>query len=198
MYDVVTVTCGSFEHTIVLSTVDTRLLALLEPKLSTESVQVIQNVFLRSHRTRASSLARRVLIRATEEVVGAIDGEDGRLGFIYSAVQKDDLFTFSGCGTTSGIRMPDDGECFYSLKTGAGICNLERCGVDQTGRGYVIETTDCRDRARLVTENMGEITIKKRKFKLTLPILLRDLLSALCVQDCDDLSLSYIETARHP
>jgi hypothetical protein len=155
MYDVVTVTCGSFEHAVALSTIDKRLLALLEPKIPSESVQVIRNVFLRSHRTRAKSIARPDLIRSIEKVLGAIDEDGDGLAFVYSFSYKDGQFEVSGPGGTSGIRMPGDSSSFYFLKAGVGICSLERMGIDQSGRGYVIDVTDCRDRKSLMTENKG-------------------------------------------
>jgi hypothetical protein len=90
--------------------------------------------------------------------------------------------------------MPGDESSYYSLRAGLGVCKLERCGIGKDGTGFLIEVIDCRDRTTLATENCGVIAIKRRKLKLALPALLKELHSKLVKRDCAELLLSYEET----
>lgn len=198
MYDVITMKCVQFEHSTALSTIDTRLISLLEQKIPAEDLRVVQSVFTSSYKSRARSIAHADLLRAVGAVLDSVQEEGARLSYVYSISADAGQFRVSGPGGISGIRMPGDSSCYYFLRTGVGKCDLERHGVNEAGRGYLIDVIDCRDKSRLLTENMGEIKIKKRKIQLTLPELLRELQSKLMKLDCDELSLSYKEMPRRP
>jgi hypothetical protein len=198
MYDVTTLKAGTCEHAVPLSSIDRRLLSLLERKVPPKTVTVIHSVFTSSHRSRARSIARASLLGAIRDILDSLQKDGDRLSYMYSFSEDTGPFRSSGSGAHSGIRMPGDASCFYTLKAGVGRCDLEREGVDEAGRGYVTDVIDCRDKSRLLTENMGEIKIKKRKIHLALPGLLRELESKLTELDCDEISLSYEETPRRP
>jgi hypothetical protein len=69
-------------------------------------------------------------------------------------------------------------------------------GIDQEGQGFLIETIDCRDRSRIVTLNCGEIIIKKRKLKLSLPDVLKELQSKLLSLSSNELHLYYEQMSQ--
>ncbi len=198
MYYVTTLKCGSFEHSFAFSTIDNRVISLLKPKLSGEALRVVQSVFLSSFRVRAKTIARAELLGAVEDVLRAIEEEGERLSFIYSTDVKNAPLASHGTGGMSGIRIPGDKVHYYSLDGGVGKCELQKYGIDATGQGYLVETIDCRDKRNLLTENTGEIRIKRRKIELTIPGLMADLKSRLNGLDCEELSLSYKETIRRP
>jgi hypothetical protein len=166
--------------------------------LSSESLQIIQRVFLMSHRNRAKSIARSELIRAIQEVLEALDAEGDKLSCMYGFTVKEGPLTSSGSGGVSGIRMPGDTTGHYALWAGVGKCRLDRHEIDEAGSGYFTETRDCRSLSSLLTENCGEIKIKRRKIELSLPALLRELHSRLLEQDCLEVPLAYEETRRPP
>jgi len=166
--------------------------------MSSETVKTVQRVFLMSHRRRATSMVRAELIAAIREVLGALGREGDRLSYVYSFVVKEGPLASSGTGGVSGIRMPGDQAHYYSLDAGVGMCDLGKLGIDETGRGYLVETTDCRDKKSLATANAGEIKFNRRRIELTLPTLMKDLESKLIGQDCAEVTLSYRETLRRP
>jgi hypothetical protein len=178
---------------MVLSQADKSLLYLIGERLSAEDLEVLQNVFLRSFRNRAGVLARSDLVDAVGEAVRALEQVGAALSYMYSFTVKEGPLASTGSGAVSGIRMPGDDSSYYSLRAGLGVCKLERRGTDEDGSGFAIEVIDCRDRTKLATENCGVIAIKRRKMKLALPVLLKELHSKLVEQDCADLLLSYEE-----
>ena len=194
MNERVTMSCGDSQHSIVLSRSDKLLLSLVGERLSAGDRQVLQNVFLRSFRNRAGVLPRSDLVDALGEALRALDHDGDARSSMYSFTVREGPLASSGSGAVSGIRMPGDESSHYSLRAGLGVCKLERWGIDKDGTGFVIETIDCRDRTKLPTENCGVIAIKRRKLKLALPALLKELHSRLVDQDCAELLLSYEET----
>ena len=198
MYDLVTFKCGSFAHSVALSTIDSRLISLLKARIPRDALNIIQRVFLSSHAARLKLIACADLVSAIDAMLNAVEGEGDKLCYVYGFHIKSGPLASSGSGAVSGIRMPGDESHYFSLTGGAGICELQKWGIDETGTGYLVETMDCREIQSLLSENTGEIIIKKRKVKLTLPSLLHDLKSRLTTLDCKELSLSYKETPRQP
>jgi hypothetical protein len=193
MFERVTVKFGDSEHSVVLSQADKSLLSLIGERLSAEDLQVLQNVFLRSFRNRAGVLARSDLVGAVGEAVRALEQGGEALSYMYSFKVKEGPLASTGSGAVSGIRMPGNDCSYYSMRAGLGVCKLERRGTDEDGNGSVVEVIDCRDRTTVATENCGVIVIKRRKMKLALPVLLKELHSKLVEQDCASLVLSYEE-----
>ena len=198
MYDIITLRCGSAEHDVTLSTLDKRIIDLLQATISGSSLAIVRSVFTSSHRSRAKSIARVELMRTLEELLEAIGRERERWSYVYSTEVKSGPLASSGTGGMSGIRMPGDTAHFYSLSAGVGKCDLTKWAIDNNGQGIVAETIDCRDETSLLTGNTGEIKIKRRKIELTLPVELQRLQSKLIEFPCDELLLSYSESARHP
>ncbi len=194
MHERVTMKCGDSEHSVVLSQADKSLLSLIGERMPAQDQQVLQNVFLRSFRNRAGVLPRSDLVHAVGEAVRALDQDGEALSCMYSFTVKEGPLASSGSGAVSGIRIAGDEPNHYSLRAGLGVCKLQRWGIDENGTGFVIEAIDCRDRSQLATENCGVIAIKRRKMKLTLPALFKELHSKLVEQDCAELLLSYRET----
>jgi hypothetical protein len=182
------------ENTIVLSQADKSLLSLIGERLSAEDLQVLQIVFLRAFKNRAGVLPRSDLVEAVGEAVRVLEQDGEALSYMYSFTVKEGPLASTGSGAFAGIRMPGDESSHYVLWAGLGVCKLERRGTDDDGSGSVIERIDCRDRTKLATENCGVIAIKRRKMKLALPVLLKELHSKLVEQDCAELLLSYEET----
>lgn len=194
MYERVAMKCGDSEHIMILTQADKSLLSLIGQRLSAEDLRVLQNVFLRAFTDRPRVLPRFELVRAVGEAVRALDQDGEALSYMYSFTIKEGPLASTGSGAVSGIRMPGDDSSFYALRSGLGVCNLERRGTDEDGIGYVIEVIDCRDRTKLATSNSGEIVIKRRKVELSLPVLFKELHSKLVEQDCAEVLLSYEET----
>ncbi len=191
MYEKVTMQCGEFKHAIVLSQADKTLLRLIGERLAAEELQVLQNIFLMGYRNRAKTIPCRDLAHTVGTAIRELEAHGEVLSCMYSFTIKEGPLASSGSGGVSGIRMPGDDSCFYSMRAGLGVCKLERRAVDENGAGVVTEVIDCRDRTRLTTANCGEIVIKRRTMKLELPSSLKELHSRLLDQESGELTLSY-------
>ncbi|MHB1557647.1 MAG: hypothetical protein ACYC61_09225 [Isosphaeraceae bacterium] len=191
MYEKVTMKCGEFEHETVLSQADKTVLGLIGERLSAEDLQTLQNVFLRGYRNRAKTIRCRDLAHTVGHAIRELEAHGAALSCMYSFTIKEGPLASSSSGGVSGIRMPGDDSCDYSMRAGLGVCKLERRAVDENGAGVVTEMIDCRDRTRLTTANCGDIVIKRRTMKLELPGLLKELHSRLVDQESGELTLSY-------
>jgi hypothetical protein len=114
------------------------------------------------------------LLAAAKELLSKIEADLARLQYSYS--YRDEVLGGGGTGMTGGIRI--NGK-IYSLKGGNGICPLEEIGIDASGRGYVAKAIDVRGEKVIETENLGRITITKRKKPLTIHRQLADLITFL-------------------
>lgn len=107
-----------------------------------------------------------MLPRTYEHKVERIDGvENMHFGF--------------STGGMSGIRLPGDSEHVYVIHSGLNKCTLQKIGINNEGRGYIIETRDVRKVKKIETANMGMLSIRSRRAKSELRRALKDIVEFL-------------------
>lgn len=78
-----------------------------------------------------------------------------------------------------GIRINGD---LYAIEAGLARCNLCKIQVDDNDVGHIIDRQDIRDQKKIVSDNMGDILIEKRRKNLSVInnlMLLRKFVDAL-------------------
>ena len=65
-------------------------------------------------------------------------------------------------GALSGLRLPGDGEHYYTIHVGPDRCELVTMGDGPDGCGVVIGREDIRGRTHVLTETVGRIDLRLR------------------------------------
>jgi hypothetical protein len=73
-----------------------------------------------------------------------------------------------GTGGMSGIRLPGDTDCSYTIRAGLNECRLDKISVGPDGRPHHELARDLRGERELPTANMGKITIRRTRAKTDL------------------------------
>jgi hypothetical protein len=111
--------------------------------------------------------------------------------FVFKRSENDEEIPiqWSGTGSIGGIQIGGDQSCSYMLHADIGICDLKKLETDELGRGHFTSTVDLRSEKKLATDNMGEITIKRRKIKSDLPNHLRHMVQFLSEAQGDTIEI---------
>ena len=135
---------------------------------------LLQKVVWWAEDMRPRSVPRVALLEEVRAVAREIERDAELLSYAYahSARMTDAdgnvVFETSGSGGTHGHRLAGDPDHVYGIRSGIGVCELEKWGIDGRGLGVLLETVDCRRLKRIETLNWGTVVIKKRKIKTNL------------------------------
>jgi hypothetical protein len=101
-------------------------------------------------------------------------------------------FAFGGSGgMVAGIRLGRDENHSFTLRCDLGVCSLEKVSLVGETRGRVQEVIDIRGQKTLMSDNMGEIKLGRRRIKAELLQHLRELVSLLSTSDADLVAIEF-------
>ena len=111
-----------------------------------------------------------VALRAAADRVSTFFSENGHLlpyTYQFKPERSGDPRITPGFSTggMSGLRLPGDSKHYYFIRAGLNECSLEKRGIGADGRGYTADVRDLRSERRLLTENLGMITIRRTRAK---------------------------------
>jgi hypothetical protein len=66
-------------------------------------------------------------------------------------------------GAVSGLRLPGDGDHYYTIRVGPDCSELEKVRVGPDGRGVTVGREDLRGRNCVQTETVGRIDLRRRR-----------------------------------
>jgi hypothetical protein len=115
-----------------------------------------------------SHIKRTQRLKAAEDFLGRVEGELDLLQHHYSFRTERPL--------SGGMQI---GRKACSLETGMGNCTLIQYGEDDRGKLHVVQRIDMRARQTIVTDNLGQVTIIRKKRALTIHVQLRGLIEFL-------------------
>ncbi len=113
-----------------------------------------------------------------------------RISFSVFKDGKEVPVTLSGMGIFTGIRLNGDTEHSFTLRCDVGVCDLTMIGLDEHGRGVAKGVTDLRGQKSLLSDNVGEITIKSRPIKSGVHENIRELIAFLSDSKSDEIAIN--------
>ncbi len=113
-----------------------------------------------------------------------------RISFSIVNDGKEIAVTSSGTGIFAGIRLNGDIEHSFTLRCDLGVCDLTMMGLDEQGRGVAKGVTDLRGQKSLLSDNVGEITIKSRPIKSGVHENIRGLIAFLSDAKSDEIAIN--------
>jgi hypothetical protein len=115
-----------------------------------------------------SHVKRTQLLKDAEDLLSRIEGDLDLLQQNYSFRTERPL--------SGGMQI---GGKACSLETGMGNCTLIQYGEDERGKLHAVERIDMRARQTIDTDNLGQITIVRKKRALTIHVQLREFIDFL-------------------
>jgi len=187
-----------------LSTVDERLFSVVEGRALPKTGSLLQKVVWGAEDIRPHSVPRVALLEEVRAVAREIERDAELLSYAYAHSARmtygnGTVFLTSGSGSTHGHRLAGDPDHAYGIDTGIGVCDLKKWGLDDRGRGVLLETVDCRQLKEIETAKEGTVVIKKRKIKANLGKSFAELQAFLERQTAEAIDIFRIdeeETAR--
>lgn len=160
-------------YSLGLSTIDERLFSVVERRVLPEKGSLLQKIVWWASANRPRSVPGGALLEEVTAIASEIERDADLLFHAYAHSERStdvdgNVFHSSGSGTSSGHRLADDPDHYYAIRTGVGVCDLEKWGVDSNGRGVRLETVDCRRLKAIETVDAGTVVIKRRKIKANL------------------------------
>jgi hypothetical protein len=208
--------CGAAMPPFTLTSIDERILRVVlahafpeppaperfgvaEIEAYREKVILLRRIFFWANSDKPRMVPRDKLLEETTVALRELDRDSNHVMYLYSTTasfvfkrnENDEGIPIQGSGTGSigGIRIGGDQSCSYMLHADIGICDLKKLETDELGRGHFTSTVDLRSEKTLATDNMGEITIKRRKIKSDLPNHLRHMAQFLSAAQGEEIEI---------
>ena len=164
-----------------------------------EKVILLRRVFFWAGSDKPTTVPRDKLLEETAGALRELERDLSQImhryttasAFVFKRNENDERIPIqaSGTGCIGGIRIGGDQSCSYMLHADIGICDLKKLQTDELGRGHFTSTVDLRSEKKLATDNLGEITIKRRKIKSDLPNHLRHMVQFLSEAQGDTIEI---------
>jgi hypothetical protein len=128
------------EYVMEVSSIDERLFMVVEDRALPKAGSLLQKVAWWASDDRPRSMPGGPLLEEVRAVVREIERDAELLQYAYahSARMTDAdgnvVFETSGSGGTHGHRLAGDPEHVYGIRSGIGVCELEKWGIVRRGK----------------------------------------------------------------
>ena len=114
---------------------------------------------------QVQNYTRTDLLQAATEFHANLEQQHHLLPYHYSYQIGDGRLFGRGSGSSGSFHI---NRKVHWIQGGAGVCYLQQVEIGPDGRGRVVDTIDIRSQKRVETDDLGPITIYRRKLHITL------------------------------
>jgi len=155
-----TYTAKSKELSFRLSPTDIDLWNVLAKEGLKDEMEAVFGV---SEYDSKTPIEKEFLLKSIDKILGSIENNPQMLPCVYyikiETPPGSGMYS-TGTGMASGIRINNE---LYSIEGGLNRCELTRMFQDESGKWHDDKPKDIREFKKIITDNHGEIVIRKRK-----------------------------------